>query len=90
MNYNNFYYSYYNYINDHRNYYPEVSRLPYSYLIYISNTAHKRINPGVYEPDRNFGYYCINCYAKFKCLKCSKNWTSNLGKIELWWKYRKT
>ena len=56
MNYYNnnnyYYYSYYNYLNDSRNLYPQVSRFPYKLLIYISNQTNKRINPGVYKPRR--------------------------------------
>ena len=51
MNYYNnnnyYYYSYYNYLNDRRNLYPQVSRFPYKLLIYISNQTNKRINPRI-------------------------------------------
>ena len=93
MNYYNnnnyYYYSYYNYLNDSRNLYPQVSRFPYKLLIYISNQTNKRINPGVYKPKRKKRFFIINCYAKFYC-SCLKEWTSNLVTVELWWNKRKT
>ena len=82
------YYSYNNYLNDPRDYYPDVARLPYSYLIYISNETQLRINPAVFYPYSNNRYYKVNCHAKFRC-SCQNKWTSNKVIIELWWKWKK-
>ena len=85
-NNNHYYYdSYYDYINDPRDNHPEVARLPYKYLIYISNMSHKRINPGVYDPQNRHGFFKINSYANFYCSNCFNEWTSNIVTIELWW-----
>ena len=67
-----------------------VARLPYRFLNYIRIRTHKRINPNVYSANRKNGFFKINCYAQFYCSNCSKEWTSNLVTMELWWNEGKT
>ena len=67
-----------------------VARLPYRFLNYIRIRTHKRIKSIVHSVNIKNGFFKINCYAQFYCSNCSKEWTSNLVTMELWWNEGKT
>ena len=62
-----------------------VPRLPYPALIEISQLSRSRINPNVYNPRENRRHYRMNSYAKFYCIDCNNEWSSNKVTVELWW-----